>query len=155
MAVNFPSHIDLVTCDRKKFSTYLLLRRRIYENLDPAAIPCRWFIASTMILRPRLLRRQMSLLRERSPRRGVTPDRVMHRGTCSISHGSPAWDERDGRWEGQGVWIRAYSSYELADLQLEQTYGGWAQPGSKSGSIRAMTAPRTETSISERNAAMC
>jgi len=34
-----------------------------YENLDPATIPYRWFIVSTMILQPRLLRRQMSLLR--------------------------------------------------------------------------------------------
>ncbi|EZA56017.1 hypothetical protein X777_03702 [Ooceraea biroi] len=59
------------------------------------------------------------------PRRGVTPDRVMHRGTCLISHGSLAWD--DGRWEGQGVWIREYSSYELADLQLEQTHYGRAE----------------------------
>ncbi|KYQ56382.1 hypothetical protein ALC60_04691 [Trachymyrmex zeteki] len=54
-----------------------------------------------------------------SPHRGVTPDRVMHRDTCSISYGSLAWD--DDRWEGQGVWIGAYFSYELTDLQLEQS----------------------------------
>ncbi|KYN13114.1 hypothetical protein ALC57_14672 [Trachymyrmex cornetzi] len=71
-----------------------------------------------------------------SPRRGVAPDRVMHRGTCSISHGSLAWD--DGRWEGQGVWIGAYSSYELTDLQLEQTRTGGC--GSKSGSIQIVKA---------------
>jgi len=57
---------------------------------------------------PRAFRRQMSLLHAHDPRRGVTPDRVMHRGTCLISHGSLAWD--DGRWEGQGVWIGEYSS---------------------------------------------
>lgn len=49
----------------------------------------------------------------------VTPDRLMHHGARLISHRSLAWD--DDRWEGQGVWIEEYSSYELADLQLEQT----------------------------------
>jgi hypothetical protein len=57
--------------------------------------------------------------RAQSTFRAVTPDRVMHRGMRLISHRSLAWD--DGRWEGQGVWIGEYSSYELADLQLEQT----------------------------------
>jgi len=62
----------------------------------------------------------MSLLRECTSRGGVTLNRMIHRGTLLISYRSFAWD--DGRWEGQGVCIGAYSSYKFADLQLEQTH---------------------------------
>lgn len=63
----------------------------------------------------------MSLLCEYTPHRGVTLDRMIHRGSLLISYRSFAWDD-GGRWEGQGVCIGAYSSYEFADLQLEQTH---------------------------------